>query len=144
LVGPILRWNLLARWCDALRLGVEAGLDLPAALSLAHSAIDSPRLQADGKILMDSVAAGKPIDSQATQFLPPLVPAALQLGIEQNDLAATTAMLAKMYQEQAEIRLSVLPQVLAPLLLFFTAMSVGLAVLVVILPLAAMLRWLSV
>jgi type II secretory pathway component PulF len=143
LIGPILRWNLLARWCDALRLGVEAGLDLPAALSLAGNAIDSPRLRADSKLLMDSVAGGQALNLRPTRLLPPLVPAALQLGAEQNDLPAATAMLAKMYQEQAEIRLSVLPQVLSPLLLILTATCVGLAVAAVLLPLFAVLRALS-
>jgi type II secretory pathway component PulF len=143
LIGPILRWNLLARWCDALRLGVEAGLDLPAALSLAGNAIDSPRLRADSKLLMDSVAGGQPMDLRPTRLLPPLVPAALQLGAEQNDLPAATAMLARMYQEQAEIRLSVLPQVLSPLLLMLTATCVALAVVAVVLPLFAVLRLLT-
>jgi hypothetical protein len=32
LVGPVLKRNLIARWCDAVRLGVEAGLDLPRAI----------------------------------------------------------------------------------------------------------------
>src|SRR5687767_4652775 len=26
LIGPVLKRNLVARWCDAVRLGVEAGL----------------------------------------------------------------------------------------------------------------------
>lgn len=144
LIGPILRCNLLARWCDALRLGVAAGLDLPAALALAAGAIESRGLKADSQILIDAVAAGKPMDARPTRLLPPLAPATLQLGAEQNDLPATTAMLAKMYQEQAEIRLSVLPQVLSPMLLMLTAGCVGLAILAVVLPLVGVLRSLPV
>src|SRR5687767_10587247 len=39
LIGPVLRRNMIARWCDAVRLGVEAGLDLPRAVQLAGEAV---------------------------------------------------------------------------------------------------------
>ncbi|HSU67438.1 MAG TPA: type II secretion system F family protein, partial [Tepidisphaeraceae bacterium] len=54
LIGPVLRSNLVARWCDAARLGVEAGLDLPAAFQLAADATGSPRLSKDSTALIDA------------------------------------------------------------------------------------------
>jgi type II secretory pathway component PulF len=142
LVGPVVRWNLLARWCDALHLGVQAGLDLPAALALASEAVDSGALRSDTRRMIDAVAAGQSLDSliESTRMLPPVVPASLQLGAEQNDLPATTAMLAKMYQEQSEVRLGVLPQVLSPLLLILTAVCIGLAIASALLPMVLVLR----
>jgi type II secretory pathway component PulF len=142
LVGPVVRWNLLARWCDALHLGVQAGLDLPAALALASDAVDSAALRSDTRRMIDAVSAGQSLDSliESTRMLPPVVPASLQLGAEQNDLPATTAMLAKMYQEQSEVRLGVLPQVLSPLLLILTAVCIGLAIASALLPMVLVLR----
>jgi type II secretory pathway component PulF len=141
LVGPILRWNLIARWCDALHLGVQAGLDLPAAISLAEDAIDSPRLKRDSRLLAETVSAGQTLDQLlSTRLLPALIPTTLQMGIEKNDLADATAVLARMYQEQADVRLAVLPQVLSPLLLMLVAVCVGLAVAAALMPLISVLQ----
>jgi type II secretory pathway component PulF len=141
LVGPILRWNLLARWCDGLQLGLAAGMDLPAAIALTTDAVDSAALRDDGRQLIKAISGGGSLDSvELTGLIPPLVPAALQLGIEQNDLAATAAMLAKMYQDQAEVRLSILPVVLSPLLLALTAACLALAIVSALLPLITVLR----
>ena len=53
LVGPVLRANLAARWCDAVRLGTQAGLDLPTAIGLAQDATRSGRLAKDGKAMTE-------------------------------------------------------------------------------------------
>jgi type II secretory pathway component PulF len=144
LIGPILRLNLLARWCDALHLAITAGLDLPAAIALSSDAVDSPRLNHDGKLLIDSLSAGRTLDDVAqTQMLPPVIPAGLQMGCEQSDLPNATAMLSRMYQEQAEVRLAVLPAILSPLLLFLTAICVGVAVFSALLPLVVAIQYLA-
>jgi type IV pilus assembly protein PilC len=137
LVGRILRLNLLARWCDAFFLATTGGLDLPTALTLAGTAVDSDPLSADSKKLADAVSAGQPIDAAQTRVLPPVVPAALRLGAENHDIPATANMLAKMYQEQAELRLAILPQLLSPIFMIVAAICIGLAVLTVVLPILA-------
>ncbi len=144
IVGPVVRWNAVARWCDVLRLGVGAGLHLPAALTLAFEASDSAAVRADTEQLVAAVQAGWPLESVTTmRILPPMVGAALGLGVEQNDLPAAAATLARMYQEQAEVRLAVVPQVLSPLLLLVTAAGVGLAVSAAMMPLLTLLKSLS-
>jgi type II secretory pathway component PulF len=144
LIGPILKWNLIARWCDALHLGVQAGMPLPTAIGMARDAVDSSRLRLDSQSLIDTITAGNPLDADAqVHFLPPLVPASLQMGIDRNDLPAAVAILTQMYQEQAEIRLALLPRVLSPLLLILTAACIGLAVCAMIMPLVAIIRSLS-
>ena len=143
-VGPVVRWNAVARWCDALHLGVVAGLDLPAALSLAGEAVDSAELASDTRQLTDAVQAGRPLEAtEPLRVLPPMVPAALALGVERNDLPDATATLARMYQAQAEARLAVLPQLLSPALLLLTAGCVGLAVASALLPLVEMIKFLT-
>jgi type II secretory pathway component PulF len=141
LIGPILKWNLVARWCDALHLGVQGGLPLPDALGLARDAVQSQKLRADSQVLINTVNGGQSMELDTiTHFLPPLIPTTLQLGIEKNDLPAAAAMLTQMYEEQAEIRLAVLPRVLSPLLLLLTASCVGIAVVAVLMPLVMMIR----
>jgi len=144
LIGPILKWNLIARWCDALHLGVQGGLALPAALGLAQDAVQSEKLYADSQALIDLVNAGQSLDTAVeTRLLPPLVPASLQMGIDKNDLPAAAALLTQMYEEQAEIRLAILPRVLSPLLLILCASCVGLAVASVLMPLVMVIRAMS-
>jgi type II secretory pathway component PulF len=141
LIGRVLKWNLLARWCDGLLLGLQAGLDLPAALEIASGAVDSSRLRADSNQMIQRIQSGQAMDSEARyRFLPAIVATSLQLGSEKNDLPETVATLAKMYQEQAEARLNVLPAALGPLLLLMITGCVGLAVVAALLPLVRMLN----
>jgi type II secretory pathway component PulF len=141
LIGPILRWNLLARWCDALYLSVDAGMNLPSALTLAGDAADPAALREASRQMSEAVSAGRSMDHESLpSLMPPLIPATLQLAAEQNDLPAAAANLAAMYRDQAEARLNVLPQILSPILLLFTALSVGLAIASILLPLIMWLR----
>jgi type IV pilus assembly protein PilC len=143
-VGPVVRWNRVARWCDALHLGVSSGLDLPAALALAGEAVDSNDARSDTEDLVAAVQAGRGLDpAPPLRLLPPMVPAALALGIDQNDLPAAAATLARMYREQAEVRLAIVPQVLSPVLLLLIAGCVGLAVASALLPMVVLLHDLS-
>lgn len=143
LIGPILRNNLLARWCDAARIGVEAGLDLPAALGLAGDAMRSGRLSADGAALVAALAAGQPLTAARTRLLPASVPAALEFASGYHDLGTTLRSLAELYQRQAELRLTALPQVLTPILVLILALFIGFVVFGLLAPLVLLLNQIS-
>jgi type IV pilus assembly protein PilC len=136
LIGPIVRRNLIARWCDAVRLGVQAGLDLPRALELAGDAVDSPALRRDGHELIGALQSGQPLDRLvgSTRMLPATVPAALALGGERHDLPSTLGTLSEMYQQQAETRLVMVPGLLAPVLVILMACVIGVVILAMFLP----------
>lgn len=141
LVGPALKRNRVARWCDAVRLGVEAGLDLPAAVGLAGDAVGSPLLRRDGDDLVRGLQAGGALDGAANyRLLPPTVPAAMGLAVHRNQLAETLATLAAMYQQQAEHRMAMIPAVLMPFLLALVALLIGLLIAALFAPMAEMLR----
>ena len=144
LVGPVLKWNLLARWCDGVHLGISSGLDLPESIELASDVASSRGLATDGRSLVEALGSGRAMtDAVAFRMMPPLVPAMLQSGSERSDLVAATASLAQMYQEQAEVRLAVLPAVLSPLMLVVTAVGVGLAIVSALAPMIMALSWLN-
>src|SRR5205814_806224 len=112
LVGPVLRRNLIARWCDALRIGISAGMDLPAALTLAGEIVASPALIRDGQELVALLDSGQRFDAapaRKSRLLPTTVPAALQLAADHNTLPQTLESLSQLYQNQAELRMSTLP-----------------------------------
>ena len=139
LIGPVLRANLVARWCDACRVGVVAGLDLPAAIELASDATDSGRLQQDGVALASALSIGKPLSLVKTSLLPPSVPAAMELGCGYHDLPTTLASLSELYERQAELRLSAIPGIITPSLIMLIALVVGFIISALMAPLLKLL-----
>jgi type IV pilus assembly protein PilC len=123
LVGPVMRLNLVARWCDALRLGVAAGLDLPASVELAGDVTGSPSLRHDGRGLVALLESGKPLSTPRpdNKLLPATVPAAIELASGHHDLPGTLETLSEMYERQAESRLASLPAIITPLLVILVA-----------------------
>lgn len=142
LVGPVLRRNLIARWCDALRLGVDAGLDLPRAIMLANDAVGSRKLRTDGEALVTALQHGRPLDepSRRLRMIPATVSAAIELGRAKDQLSGALAALAELYQQQAEVRLNLIPAILTPLMLIVTAAVIGLVVLGLFAPLMSLIQ----
>jgi type II secretory pathway component PulF len=144
LVGPIVRRGQLSRWCDALKIAVEAHLDLPAALELAADAVGSSALTRDTRALADAVRAGQPLDAGVSlAVIPPAVPSAIAIASRTGDLPAALDTLARMYFEQAEQRLHALPAILTPLLFFFIATGFGLTLTAMFMPLVRLIQYLS-
>jgi len=145
LIGPVIRRNMIARWCDATRLGVEAGLDLPRAIELAADAVASPRLKRDSDEVIGAINSGKTPDAVigSTRLLPATVTAAMTLGQQNNDLPRTLATLSEMYQQQAETRLNLVPGVLTPLLIVLMAMLIGMVILGLFMPFIGLIQSLT-
>lgn len=143
LIGPVLRANLVARWCDAVKVGVDAGLDLPGAIELATDATASARLGADGKALIDTLAAGRPLASAQTRLLPATVPAAMQFASGFHDLSTTLGTLSEMYQRQAELRMNAIPGIITPMLVIFIALLIGFVVIALMAPLLVLITGVS-
>lgn len=140
LIGPLLKRNLIARWCDALRLGVEAGLDLPAAIDLAGEAVYSRPIRADGRRLADAIGSGQAEPTERLKILPMTIPAAIAFSQQQDQLEQTLDALSRMYQEQAELRLAALPAILTPLLLLVMAGVIGFIMAGLLLPIFLLLN----
>ncbi len=145
LVGSVLRRNMIARWCDALRLGVEGGLDLPRAIALAGEAVGSKTLRRDGQLLITTLEQGRPLDdaSRSLEMIPTTVIATLEFSRARQDLPATLGALAEMYQHQAKVRLTLIPAILTPLLLILTALIIGVVILGLFAPLVVLIQAVS-
>jgi type II secretory pathway component PulF len=142
-VGGVLRWNMVARWCDALRLAVEAGIDLPGGIVLANDAVASPALARDAERVWKMIESGEAVRGAMTvrlRVMPPTVPAAIGLASERYDLPATLGNLAEMYQRQAELRMGSIPTILAPVLLVTVAVMIGGVVVSIVSPLLVLMR----
>lgn len=143
LIGPILKRNLIARWCDALRMGVEGGMDLPAAIDLAGEGVYSRPIRADSRRLADAIRSGQTDPPERLRLLPVTIPAAITFSRQQDQLAQTLNTLSRMYQEQAELRLAALPAALTPLLLLFMAFTIGFIIFGLLAPLMALIAAVS-
>jgi type II secretory pathway component PulF len=145
-LGVILRANLLARWIDALRLGIEAGLDLPRALALAAAASGDTPLEHDANLLAQRLGQGLPLSDFHTRRIPETVTAAIELATAAgsgSDLSSVLYSLSRMYEQQAEQRLRLMPSILTPILLILIAISVSLTIGSMLLPLVNLIKSVS-
>jgi type IV pilus assembly protein PilC len=142
-VGRILRANLLARWVDSLRLGIEAGLDLPRAITLAAEATGEKTLIADAHTLSDTISRGQPLSGYSGRIIPATVASAMELAANAGDLPSALRSLSHMYEEQSEHGLRLLPPVLAPMLLIILAGAISLTIGAMILPLVKLIQSVS-
>jgi len=143
LIGVVLRRNLVSRWCHAVALAVDAGMDLPGAIKLADDATASPRLQADGAALIGALSAGRPLSAaDHAKVIPGTVIAAMEASAERGDLAVTLRALSQMYQQQAELRVNAIQAILTPIVLLFVGLLVGGLMFAMFEPLLAVLNML--
>jgi len=141
LIGGVLRKNLLARWFDTVRLGVDAGLDLPRAMQLGSDAMGSPSLTHDVARLVDAMHSGRTL-SQADRLwvIPVSATATMQIAADQGRLSQTLATLTELYREQAEARVALVNVLLTPFLLLLLAFVLGLMVIAMFLPLVKLMQ----
>ena len=126
IVGPALRSNAIASWLDVASIGTAAGLDLPRALELAGNAVGLPSLTRDGEAIATELEQGRPTQNAVLERLPAMIPMAIDLADQADQLPQTLAAMAVQYREQAERRIRLIPsRVLPPLLILIGVLSGG-------------------
>jgi type IV pilus assembly protein PilC len=144
LIGPTLRRSMISRWCDAVRLGVNGGMDLPSAMRTASDAVGSPRLAREVDQLVARLEAGQPLDDgRRWRLIPATVLAAMDLSTRQGGpgvLADVLATLAQMYQQQARAKVGLIPAILTPLMLALLAGIIGFVILAMFAPLITLIQ----
>jgi type IV pilus assembly protein PilC len=144
LVAPVLRRSLVARWCEAVRIGVSGGMDLPAAMRTAADAVGSPRLYHEADALAGRIESGHMLnDYERGRLIPATVVAAVDLASRQNALPETLGTLSEMYQQQARAKVGLIPAVLTPFLLALLTAIVGFIILAMFAPFVVLLRAVS-
>ncbi len=147
LIGPTLKRSLISRWCDAVRLGISGGMDLPQAMRTAADAVGSPRLAREVEQLVARLEAGQPLDDGARwRLIPATVLAAMELSSRQGGpgvLAEVLGTLSQMYQQQARAKVGLIPAVLTPLMLALLSGIIGLVIVAMFAPLISLIRSVS-
>jgi type II secretory pathway component PulF len=140
LAGRAIRESLLARWTSVLRIGVDAGMDLPRAVALASDAIGSPALRRDGEAIVASLGAEPTLNGPRLRFVPPLVPLTLSTASRTGTLPEALTGLADGFRLQAEQRSARLPLLLLPVLIVLLALIVCALIAGLFMPLTQMLQ----
>jgi len=140
MVGPVLRFSLVARWLDAARIATDAGMDLPSAIALASDATGSPGITRDGQSMIEVINAGKPLSGAPTRVVPTTVPAAMEFAAGHHDLPTALATLSDMYVRQSELRMQMIPTTVTPLAVIFIALMVGFVVAGLFAPLLSLIQ----
>ena len=140
-LGPMLRAGFIARWCDALRIGVVSGLDLPQAVEMANSVTGSPALTADGTQMNEAMSRGLPLNQASPgRMLPTSVAATIQSGIAGNNLPETLTVLSEGYTREAQTRMAIAPAIVTPVVLLFIGVMVFLVIYAIALPFVQLLQ----
>jgi type II secretory pathway component PulF len=142
-VGPAIRFAAIARFADALAVGVGAPVDLPRALRLAGGVVGYPRLVADAGRLATAVEEGRSVAGVQTKMLPAAFAAVIASAGATASLPESLEALALMYRQQAELRSQRIPLVLLPLALLAIGGIIAILVAAIMLPLSTMLRGLT-
>lgn len=136
LIGPVLRHGLVARWCDAVRLGILGGFDLPESIRIAHATINSPALEHDAKILIAEFDAGRSLsDARGTVVIGRSITTPIDIAIHARSLPDTLELLSQLHERQATARIGVILTVVPIVLTLLLGVAIGFIVISVLLPL---------
>ena len=142
LVGPILRFSTLARYCWVLQLCTATGVDLLSGFQLATEASNSPVLQADLRDLQASVRNGETVSDHMERrpwVYPNLLRQFTLLGEEAADLSHCFGSAANWFEEEMEMRIDIFKGALEPILMGVIGLVMGGVLLSIFLPLYGLL-----
>lgn len=127
LIGPLLRHNAYARWCNALLLGIESGLPMPQATELAGQAVGFKSLAEDGQALTTQITLGESADPKLSSrrwFLPPSIRAMIAYAHDRQTLPQALESLTATHQQVALARLVMLQSILSPILTILVSLLI--------------------
>jgi type II secretory pathway component PulF len=143
-LGPIVRFNALASFCDLLGLVVSQRVPLPEALRMTASAVGDPELSRAARWMADDVERG--IDPSRTPHDANL-PTGLQQAFLWSDdgtaFGESLTAAARIYDARARINADLLHALLAPVVIVTLAATIGTVVVALFMPLIKLLNDLS-
>jgi type IV pilus assembly protein PilC len=139
-VGRPMRLVALAGWCEALSVGVDAGLDLPESVRLAGQTTGLPSMIGDSQVLAQQLMTGAGVADLKLARLPATIPATIDLATRGSMLRDSLRSLAQLYERQARAAIDRVPTVLAPIMLIATALIIGTLLLAMVQPMFELIR----
>ena len=138
LVGSMVAFGGLARYCSAMQALLNSGMTLNQALRLAGGACGDPLLQSDTRALIQSVSEGTLLVEhlqRKEEIYPGTLRSMLSVGEETSSLPDMYGRVAAFYELELNFKIEALGAALEPLMLSAVALVVSAIILSIFLPL---------
>ena len=140
LMGDIVQKVYLARFCNSMRLLINARLPLLKAIGLIRQMIRYYPLDSTLDKIERDILKGKPFyeSLQPYPIYPPKMVQLIRVGEETNQLDHFFGLISDQYIEEVEYKTTTLSSTLEPLIIIFMGLVVGLILISMYLPLFQM------
>jgi type IV pilus assembly protein PilC len=139
-IGNLVQKIYLARFCNSMRLLINAHLPLLSAIALCRKMISFYPIESSLQKVEEDIMRGTPLHKSLQQF--PVYPSKLiqliKVGEETNQLDYFFARISDQYIEEVEYKTSTLSSMMEPLIIIFLGLIVGVILIAMYLPLFQM------
>ncbi|WP_426672080.1 type II secretion system F family protein [Mucilaginibacter sp. McL0603] len=139
-VGNLVQKIYLARFCNSMRLLINARIPLLRAISLSKQMIGYYPVESTLQKVEEDIMQGKSLHQSLQQFsiYPSKLIQLIKVGEETNQLDYFFARVSEQYIEEVEYRTSTLSSMMEPLIIIFLGLIVGVILISMYLPLFQM------
>ena len=139
-VGNLVQKIYLARFCNSMRLLINARLPLLRAIALSRQMIGYYPIESSLQTVEDDIMRGKSLHQSLQQFgiYPSKLVQLIKVGEETNQLDYFFARISEQYIEEVEYKTSTLSSMMEPLIIVFLGLVVGVILVSMYLPLFQM------
>jgi type IV pilus assembly protein PilC len=139
-IGNLVQKIYLARFCNSMRLLINAKLPLLRAIALIRQMIRYYPIDSSLAIIETDIMNGKSLYQSLQQFsiYPPKMVQLIKVGEETNQLDYFFGIISEQYVDEVEYKTGTLSSVMEPLIIIFLGMIVGVILVAMYLPLFQM------
>jgi len=139
-IGNLVQKIYLARFCNSMRLLINARLPLLRAIALIRQMISYYPIESSLQKIEDDIMKGKSLHESLKQFkvYPSKMIQLVKVGEETNQLDYFFGKISEQYIEEVEYKTSTLSSMMEPLIIIFLGLIVGLILIAMYLPLFQM------
>lgn len=139
-IGNLVQKIYLARFCNSMRLLINARLPLLRAIALIREMIRYYPIDSSLALIEEDITQGKTLYQSLQQFkvYPPKMVQLVKVGEETNQLDYFFGIISEQYIEEVEYKTSTLSSVMEPLIIIFLGLIVGVILISMYLPLFQM------
>ena len=140
IAGTLVQKIYLARFCNSMRLLINAHLPLLRAIALCRQMIGYYPIESSLQKVEDDIMKGKSLHQSLEQFrvYPSKMIQLIKVGEETNQLDYFFAKISDQYIEEVEYKTSTLSSMMEPLIIIFLGLIVGVILVSMYLPLFQM------
>jgi type IV pilus assembly protein PilC len=139
-IGNLVQKIYLARFCNSMRLLINAKLPLLRAIALIRQMIGFYPVESSLQKVEDDIMKGEPLYKSLQQFsvYPSKMIQLVKVGEESNQLDFFFEKISQQYIDEVEYTTSTLSSVMEPLIIVFLGLIVGIILIAMYLPLFQM------